>query len=306
VRIPGGDQFDVVIVGGGPAGLAAALWLGRYRRTVLVVDTERPRNERAWAVHGFPGIIDPSPLELRRVLREQAEAAGANYLSGRVAGVHGSRNRFTAHIEGGAEVRARRIVLAYGLRDRLPEVPGLDELYGTCAFHCPDCDGPSVAGGAAGVIGWDRHAAALALYLLTWTPRVSLLLHGRPAGMDEKASAALAQQGIRVHDPPIRRIESVGGTLSGCVLQDDSVVPLDALFFHLGADPADELAGRLGCERDARGFISVDESLETSVRGVYAAGDLTGPPHLAVHAAAEGVRVALVLHRSLLPPDFEV
>jgi thioredoxin reductase len=300
------EPCDVVIAGGGPAGLAAALWLGRYRRRVAVVDQGEPRNEPAWAVHGYPGLADPSPVELRRRLYEQALGAGAEVRQGEVIRVDGVRDEFTVRLRGGDVLRTRRVILAYGLRDYLPDIDGIEELYGTSVFHCPDCDGPAVADTRIGVLGWDRHGAGLALYLRHWSEHVTLLPHNRDVALDEKAMAVLENAGIARREGAIRRVEGHGGNLTQVEFDDGSALRLDALFFHLGSEPRCELAEALDCELDDDGYVKVDRGQETSRPGVHAAGDITGPPHLASIAAADGVRAALAIHRSLLPPSHQL
>ena len=152
---PGSDPVDAVIVGGGVAGLSAALWLARYRRSVRVFDGGEPRNEPAWAVHGYPGLVDPSPTELRRRLYEQATGAGAELGTREVRRVSGTRDDFSVELDDGTVVAARRVVLAYGLVDHLPDIPDIEAFYGTSVFHCPDCDGPGVEDHRIGVVGWD-------------------------------------------------------------------------------------------------------------------------------------------------------
>lgn len=294
------EPCDVAVVGGGPAGLAAATWLARYRRRVRVVDAGGPRNQSAWAVHGFPGLPDLSPAELRRRLAEQALAAGARLSPGSVASVRGEKDAFRLRLEAGDRLAARRVLLAYGLRDIVPEVPGLEQIYGTSAFHCPDCDGPSMVGASVGVLGRDREAAALALYLLTWADRIVLLTDGPAAELHEGEMERLAASGIEIRQERIRRLVSREGGLRYAELEAGTRVELEGLFFHLGSLPGCGLGEGLGCRADAAGHLTVDRSQETSVPGVYAAGDLVGPPFLAVQAAAEGVRAALALHRSLI------
>lgn len=294
--------WDVVVVGGGPAGLSAALWLARYRRRVLVFDAGRPRNRATWAVHGFPGLPDLPPDELRARLREQAMAVGAEFSAGTVRAVDGSQDAFTIGTHEGATHRARRVLLAFGLRDVLPDVPGLEEAFGQSAFHCPDCDGPSVVGAPVAVYGRDQEAAALALYLLTWASRVELLSDGAPSELGPDHLERLRQNDVPVRSEKVRRIVAPGGRLERIELEAAPDVAAEALFFHLGARPACDIAEALGCERDG-GQPVVDHAQETSVRGVFAAGDLVGPPYLAVSAAASGVRAALAIHRSLVPPS---
>jgi thioredoxin reductase len=295
------EQYDVIIVGGGPAGLSAALWLGRYRRNALVLDIGAPRNEPAWAVHGYPGLPDPSPLELRRRLLHQARGAGAEAREGDVVSAEGVKDDFTVRLSDGQEVRARRVVLAYGLRDYIPEIDGIDELYGTSVFHCPDCDGPAMADTRIGVLGWNKYGANQALYLLNWTDRVVLLTNGAPADFSDDQRSRLEKNGIEIVPHNITRVVGHGGNLTQAEFENAPPVRLDALFFHLGSEPRCRIAEQLGCALDDDGYVEVDRGQETSCAGVHAAGDITGHPHLASIASAEGVRAALAIHRSLLP-----
>jgi thioredoxin reductase len=299
--------WDAVIVGGGPGGLAAAYWLARYRRRVLVLDDARPRNEDAWAVHGYPGLSDLRPQDLRRRLQDQATEAGALVERRRAARILGEKGAFQVEDGAGAAEAARRVVLAYGRTDRIPGIEGLRELYGTSVFHCPDCDGPSVAGSDVGVLGHDRSAASLALYLLTWARRTVLLTNGLAPELSDAAWQTLARYSVEVETGPVTRLIGVEGSLEHVVLGRDRRIELGALFFHWGSEPASELASRAGCRARPDGDLHIDPaSLETSVPGIYAAGDIVGRPYLAISAAATGVRAALSIHRSLLPDDFQL
>jgi thioredoxin reductase len=299
--------WDAVVVGGGPAGLSAAYWLSRYRRRTLVFDDARPRNEDAWAVHGYPGLKDVRPVELRRRLQDQATDAGALLERRRVAHVSGAKGAFVVADTGGEETTARRVVLAYGRTDRVPDLPGLRDLYGTSVFHCPDCDGPSVAGCEVGVLGHDRAAAAVALYLLTWASRTVLLTNGLEPDLEPAALETLSRHGVGIETARIEGLEGRDGSLERIRFPGERQLPLGAVFFHWGSDPAAQLARDTGCERLASGDVVVDrDTLETSVPGIYAAGDIVGRPYLAISAAAEGVRAALSIHRSLLPDEFEL
>jgi thioredoxin reductase len=305
-RVNQPEIHDAVVIGGGPAGLSAALWLGRYRRSVLVYDAGEPRNEPAWAVHGYPGVPDPSPSELRRRLFQQAQGAGAELRSGEVVSVTGTKDDFLLATAAGERVRARRVVLAYGLRDYIPGIEGLEELYGTSVFHCADCDGPAVADSRIGVLGWDAYGANLALYLRHWSDRITLLGHGQEPELDERAMQVLQENGIEFMPQRLARVSGHGGNLTQAEFEDGGTLRLEALFFHLGSEPRCALGAQLGCELDDEGYVTVDRGQETSCEGVHAAGDITGHPHLASIAAAEGVRAGLAIHRSLLPDSRRV
>lgn len=295
------EAWDAIVVGGGPAGLSAAMWLGRYQRRALLFDAGEPRNEPAWAVHGYPGIVDPSPLELRRRLQQQALGERVETRAGEIVKVDGEKDAFRAYTRSGDVHAARRIILAYGLRDYLPDIDGLDELYGTTVFHCPDCDGPSFADTHIGVIGWDRYGANLALYLRHWSPEITLLTHGRHLELDDDEARIVEDNGISVITEPVSRIDGHGGNLTQAEFHNREPLRLAAVFFHLGSEPRCELGEQLRCDLDDDGYIIVDKGQETSNPGVHAVGDITGHPHLASIAAAEGVRAALAVHRSLLP-----
>lgn len=300
------SQWDALVVGGGPAGLAGALWLARYRRNVLVLDDDRPRNEAAWAVHGFPGIPDPDPDVLRRRIRDQATEAGAEFETRRANGIHGTKGAFTVQDDAGNGLEARRILLAYGRQDRIPEIKGLRKFFGHSVFHCPDCDGPSVEGATVGVLGHDRDAAILALYLLTWADRTLLLTNGDEPELDEKARDTLRRYNVAVETGSVLSLEGDGTRLRRASMEGGEV-ELDALFFHLGSEPTSSLGPATGCECDGSGRILVDSSsLESSIEGIHAAGDIVGRPYLAVTAVADGVRAALAIHRSLLPGEFHL
>lgn len=297
---------DVAVVGGGPAGLAAATWLARFGRRVRVLDTGEPRNAPTWAVHGYPGLPDLPPHELRRRLRDQALGAGAEALQAEVTAVTGSKDAFRLQTASRQQLSARRVLLAFGRRDELPSLTGAAELYGVSLFHCPDCDGPSVAGSSVGVIGGDTHAASLAFYVSFWAGQVALLVNGGPLRLPEDVRRRLEAEGIDVREQAIAQLDAQAGRLREVRLEGGESLPLDCLFFHSRPVPACALAADLGCECDQEGHLVVDAGQETSVPGIFAAGDITGHPYLAASAAAQGVRAALSMHRSLLPEHFRI
>lgn len=299
-------DYDAIVVGGGPAGLSAGLWLARYRRHVVVLDSGKPRNDPTWAVHGYPGIVDPPPHELRRVLIDQAAEAGAEWRGADVDRITGEKNEFAVHLEDGTSMTARRIVLAYGRRDNLPEVEGTLELYGHSVFHCPDCDGPSVVGKRVAMYGWTRGTAIHALYMLTWAESVIMLTDGHEPEISKKAYKSLAKYNIPIYHERVERLVSVNGCLVAAELEGTTSVPIDFMFFNLGSPLATDLANQLGCKRDKEKNLVVNRAYQTSVPGIFAAGDIAGPPYLVVSAAAQGVTAAISVHRSLLPPDMEL
>ncbi len=250
--------------------------------------------------------MDPPPHELRRVLITQATEAGAEWRGGDVDRVSGEKNHFSVHLEDGDVVTARRVILAYGKRDNLPPVDGAQALYGRSVFHCPDCDGPSVTGKRVGIYGWNRTAAMLALYLLTWAESSVVFTDGNDIELNRKALAVLEKYDVSIRTERLSRLISVNDCLVAADLEGTPPLPLDALFFHLGSPQATDIAHQLGCKRESGTDLMIDRAHQTSVPGIFAAGDIAGPPYLAVTAAAKGVTAAMGVHRSLLPPDQEL
>lgn len=298
-----GGMYDVIVIGGGPAGLSGALWLARYLRKVRVFDAEDPRNAATWAVHGYPGLPEISPRELRKTLKLQAVDAGAEYEAGVVLTIEGEQDDFKVTMDDGRVFGARRLLLATGLKDIVPEIPGFEELYGTSIWHCPDCDGPSVRDCKIGVIGWGRQIAAYCMYFLTWTQNLTVLTHGHPPDLEEKARAALDRWNIPVREHVIERLEGEGGQLHHVVYHDGSTEDFDALFFHIASGPGSSFAADIGCQADEEGILEIDKEHQTTVPGVYAAGDITPGSRLASRAASEGIRAAVGIHKSLIPDD---
>jgi thioredoxin reductase len=296
-------MYDVIVVGGGPAGLAAGLWLARYRRKVRVFDAEDPRNAETWAVHGYLGIEDPPPAELRKVARLQAIDAGAEYEPVVVKEITGEQDDFTVAVEDGRTFGARRILIATGLRDILPEIPGFHDFYGTSIWHCPDCDGPGICDRKVGVIGWGRAIAAYCMYMLTWTENLTILTHGHPPDIEDGAREALKRWKIPVREDVIERLEGEDGQIHRVVYHDGSTEDFDALFFHIASGPGSSFPADLGCKADEEGILEVDKDHQTTVPGVYAAGDIIPGSRLALRAAAEGARAAVGIHKSLIPED---
>jgi len=299
-------DHDVIVIGGGPAGLAASLWLARYRLRVCTIDSNDPRNALARAVHGYLGVPSPSPAELRGVGRKQAAEVGAESIEGLVMDVDGELDDFSLKLADGGRCRARRILFATGLRDIVPEIPGLRECYGKSIWHCPDCDGPDATGLRVGVIGWGRRIAAFCMEMLTWTGRLTILTDGRDAEMPERAKAALSRFHIPIRTNPIARIAHMDGQVTGVEFQNGTRVPFDAMFFHIAWGPACGIPARLGCRATETGILEVDDDFQTSVPGIYAAGDITRGGKLAIRAAADGTRAAIGIYRGLLPEDRRV
>lgn len=290
---------DVVVCGGGPAGLAAALWLGRYRRKTLVVDAGSPRNAPAEGVSGYLTRDGIGPAELRSVaLQDLRSYPDVSVEEGHVSSIGGMNGSFEIATTRG-ELTAHRVILATGVRDLLPDIPGFLEHYGRSIFHCSCCDGYEAQGEEVIAIGWGEHAAGFALDLLDWGARVTLVTNGQEYEGDRSCERTLANHGVEIIEEAVLQLTGEDGSLSGVKLASGRVVPGTKAFFSIGHRPRSELARQLGCKLDDEGYVVVGEHGETTVDGVYAVGDVTPGEQLVQTAAAEGAVAGIACAMSL-------
>ncbi|MDB4877022.1 MAG: Pyridine nucleotide-disulfide oxidoreductase, FAD/NAD(P)-binding domain protein [Gemmatimonadetes bacterium] len=297
-------SFEIGIVGGGPAGLSAAIWSARYLHSVVVVDSGDPRNWETRGINGYLGLEGIKPPELRHRGRETCKALGVQLVDGIVLRVEKENDDdFLLSVEGGRQLRVRRLLLAIGVRDVWPDIPGLGNAYGTNAHVCPDCDGYDARGKKVVVIGHGRRAVGMALNLTTWTNDIIICTNGRPAELDDEYCEKLDALNIPVLTDPITQVCCENREIHCLMLEGGKQLDTDKVFFTIAQYPADDLGAQLGCERDEEGHLAVDAHGNTSVTHVYAAGDITPGPQLAIAAAAEGATAALSMHKSLVPEE---
>jgi len=296
------DTYDVAIIGGGPAGLSAALWLARYLHKVVLIDSGDPRNWETRGINGFLGAHSIRSPELRKRGRADAEKFGAKLVDDFVKTAKKiDDDCYRLLLDGGDTIDAQRLLLAIGVKDVWPAIPGLADAYGETAHVCPDCDGYETRGCKTVVIGSGRKAVGMALALTTWTDKIVICTNGEPAGMDEELLAKLKKLNIPVLEQAVTCLKSKDGEINCLELANDMSLDCDRLYFAIGQYPADDLGAELGCKRDEFGFIVVDDHHHTSVKNVYAAGDIAPGTQLAIVAAAEGVIAAVTIHHSLVP-----
>jgi thioredoxin reductase len=296
-------QYDVAIVGGGPAGLSASIWLARYLHRVVLVDSGDPRNWETRGINGFLSHPDVRPAKLRGEGRDEARRNGVELvdaLCDRVAR-HGD-DHFELTLAEGSALHARRLLLAIGLKDVWPDIPGLARVYGSNAHVCPDCDGRECVGKKVVVIGSGRKAVGMALSLTTWTRDIIICTNGEPDNFDlPEYCEKLDALNIPIIEHPISRVDHSGSHVHSLTFESGMVLDTDKIFFAIGQYPADDLGAQLACERDAEGHIIVDEGYHTSVRNCFAAGDIVPGPQLAIAAASDGAIAALAIHKTLVP-----
>jgi thioredoxin reductase len=293
-------DWDAIVVGGGPAGLAAATWLARYRRRTLVLDAEEPRNRWVEQAHGYLGSDPGDPAELRqRALDDldrypSVERRCTSVLSAEAA----AGDLFVVQTEEGPET-ARRLVLATGVADVFPDVGGFFTHYGADVFHCPTCDGYEAGERRVVVFGWTAEVAGFALNLLDWAAALTVVTNGQQFEGDQDHRAALDRNGVRLLTDEAVELVGERGALEGVRLRDGDLLQCDMAFFTIAHEPIGGLAAQLGCRRDAEGYVVVDHEARTSVPGVFAAGDLTPGMQLLQVAAAKGAVAGVTCALSL-------
>jgi thioredoxin reductase len=297
------EAYDAIVVGGSFAGLSAAMQLARARRRVLVLDAGRPRNRFARRSHGFLGQDGRTPAAIFDTARAQVLAyPTAEFRAAEATHARRGDGTFEVALTSGATVWAHRLILATGIIDELPDIPGLRERWGVTVLHCPYCHAYEVAGRRLGVLATTEMAVHQALLIPDWSADVTFFTNGVVAP-DAAQRAALAVRGVRVEARPVDALVGEAPELAGVRLRDGDVVALDALFTMSRTRMASALAEQLGCAFDDGPFgpvIRTDARKETSVSGVFAAGDAARlPPHNATWAAADGVTAGISAHQSL-------
>ena len=299
------DTFDVVIVGGGAAGLSAALVLGRCRRRLLVCDSGQPRNRASTAVHCLLGRegIAPSDL-LRSGYLEIKRYDTVTFQAERVTAIAPTGNQFVITCAGDHTLVARKVLLCTGLIDEVPRLKGIEKLYGKSVHHCPYCDGFEHREQPLAVYGMGDKGAGLALMMKQWSADVVLLTDG-PSQISPELEARLQRHQVPICSEQIAALEGTDdGALQFILLQGGKVLTRNAMFFTTGCRQASELSASLGCARDEKGGIVTDAvTEESSVRGVYVAGDASRDVLLVAVAIGEGAKAGVAINRALLRED---
>jgi thioredoxin reductase len=300
------EVLDVLIVGGGPAGLSAALVLGRCCRTVVLCDDGHPRNARAPEVHGYLGLPDTDAAELRAVGRRQlAIHETVSVLDVQVRSVRRDGDHFLATLSDETTVLARRLLMASGLLDVIPGIPGLRELWGQLVFPCPYCDGWEFKGQRFGVLGRGAGALAEARALSRFGRDIVLFSNGADIDADPDELAALQRWGLRVVTQPVRAIEKTKSSLQ-LAFDDGPAIEREVLFVTGPQMQQSPLIEQLGCPLTKTGVVDTGIYQSTCIPGVYVAGDAARDVQFAIIAAAEGAAAGFAINRELLHEQFGV
>ncbi|MGY2896757.1 NAD(P)/FAD-dependent oxidoreductase [Deinococcus sp. UYEF24] len=300
--MPSETSFDALIIGGSYAGLSGAMQIARSGRPVCILDSGQPRNRFAAHSHGFFGQDGQTPQQMIAAARaDLARYPNVTSMNTRAVKAHPTTGGFSVITEAGETLHAKKLLLAYGVVDILPDIPGLQERWGVTALHCPYCHGYEVRGERLGVLSVGDFSVHQALLISDWGP-VTFFLNGQPQP-DALTQAKLAERGVTIETGVVTALEGESPALSGVRLNDSRLIPLDALFLGSRIRFASDIAEQLGCvtEEGMQGpLLTTDMFKQTSVPGVYAAGDITPRVGNASMAAADGVWAGASLHQSLI------
>jgi thioredoxin reductase len=306
-------DYDVVVVGGGAAGLSAALVLSRAMRRVAVVDAGRPRNAPAAHMQGFLGSDGLPPGELLAAGRAEVEGYGGHLVTGTVAAIAvgdrtgARRQSFTVVLADGSTLRTRRVLVTTGLRDDIPDVPGVRERWGRDLLHCPYCHGYEVRDQPLGVLAGGspiEEVVAHAHLLRQWSRDVVVFANGDTLTADQREQ--LVARAVGVVDAPVNRLVVESDRLVGVELGTGQLVPRTAVFVRPQLVPHDALLTGLGCATGAHGWVAVDATGRTSVPGVWAAGNAVNPRAQVITAAGEGSAAAIAINNDLVDEDIPI
>jgi len=295
---------DAVVIGGSYAGLSAALQLVRARRRVLVIDDNRPRNRFAARAHGVLSHDGRPGAEIAAAARAQVAAyPTAAFRMAEAVEVARIEGGFSVAFSDGTRTLGRRLILAHGVEDVLPDIPGVKERWGRTALHCPWCHGYEIGGGPIGVLGRGDHAVAYATIVAEWG---QVVLFMDPAGLSQDDARVLARRGVTIEPTPIERLEGEAPTLTGARLTDGRFIPLKAIFVGASVRQSSGFAESLGCEMTdspVGRIVKVDAQQQTSQPGVFAAGDLARPASNITLATTDGMLAAHGAFRSLIEEE---
>jgi thioredoxin reductase len=299
-------KVDVVIVGAGPAGLSAALMLGRCRRSVVVFDNGKPRNAPSRVLHGYLTRDGIAPADFLRLARAELD----QYDSVRVRDEEVSSAEcrpgegFVVTLQSGDTILARKLLLATGVVDILPGIPGFRELYGRSVFHCPYCDGWELCDQPLAIYGRAARGVGLSLELTAWSRDLVLCTDG-PAGIEPDDRARLERNGIGIREERITALEGVDGALSRVVFETGPALERRALFFTTGQYQRSDLLERLGCAFNDKGTVRTGKYETTHLPGLFVAGDASRAVQWVVVAASEGAEAAFAINSDLLKEDLQ-
>jgi thioredoxin reductase len=297
-------MYDVAVIGGGPAGLSAALVLSRSMRKVVVIDAGNPRNLRSSSLHGYLTRDGIKPVEFLALSQTEVLGYGAEFIEDVVTDAEKDGDIFKVSLLEGEEITAKKILIATGIKDNLPPLGGIDSMYGKSIFHCPYCDGWESRGKKIAVYANGKPAYALSMSLKTWSDKVIICSDG-PHRINRKSVEILNKSGIKIYSSGIKCLLGKHGFLEKIEFNDGSIIDADVMFFSAPQYQKSELAEKLGCRMSNKGFVMFGKNQSTNIKGLYVAGDAAHDMKFVIVAAAEGAKAAIAINIELQEEEVE-
>lgn len=291
-------MYDVTIIGGGPAGLSAALLLGRCMRKIILFNSGEHRNAFSQAMNGFLSRDGTKPLEFLRLARQDLHKYDVDIQEKTIVKAKLEDGMFQVTDTDDQVYLSRRLLIATGVKDRWPQIPGIKPFNGKSVHHCPYCDGWESKNKALGAYGKNRDAVGLSLSLKTWSNDVTLYTDGTRR-LRREDQAQLNRNGVKICTAPIERVEGTGTHLQRVILAGGLAMPCEALFFSTGTDQRCDLVKQLGCDFTSKGMVRTYKNQQTNVPGLYVAGDAARDMQLVIVAAAEGTKAGVQINKDL-------
>lgn len=290
--------YDVIIIGGGPAGLNAAVVLGRSRRSVLVFDSKLQRNRKSQGIHNFLTRDGMLPFEFLKISNAEISKYGVQLIHQEIISARKKNSVFILKDGKGVQYQAKKILIATGLTDSIPEVKNIDEFYGKSVFHCPYCDAWEVRDRKLGIYASRKNGFDLAKSLLTWSSSLTYFTDGRKSLKPGQAEILL-KRGIKIISHRITELSGSNGNLKKIILDNGERIPIDALFIVNGYSQQSALVRDLGCTLNHKNVVITNRLQQTNIPGVYVAGDASRDMHFVVVAAAEGAKAGVTINKEL-------
>jgi thioredoxin reductase len=290
---------DVIIIGGGPAGLNAGVVLGRCRRKVILFDTFQQRNRWSHGMHNYLTRDDILPTDFIKLAHKELEKYAVQLLPKKVVSAYKNEyGHFLVKDEEGTLYTAKKLLVATGLSDNVPSIEGFKEMYGKSVFHCPYCDGWEVQDKRLGVYAKNKDGSELAMALKGWSENVTLFTDGKK-NIKPSLIEQLTANKIKINTLPISRLSGNDGQLEKIVFKNGEVHLCDAIFFVNGFTQQCNLAEAFNCEVNRKGVVVTNRFQQTNTPGLYVAGDASRDMHFVVVAAAEGAKAGVMINKEL-------
>lgn len=293
------EVYDCIIIGGGPAGLNAAVVLGRCRRKVLLFDNNSQRNLRSHGMHNYLTRDDILPVDFLDICNKELEKYNVQKLNKKITSAkRNDQAIFEVKDEKGIKYHSKTLLVATGLHDNIPDVEGFPEFYGSSIFHCPYCDGWEVRDKKVGIYARDKDGSELALALKGWTDQVVLYTNGKRK-IKPAQKELLDANDIPIRTERIERLEGKDGRLKKIIFQNGTDQDCEAIFFVNGYTQQCDVAEAFGCEVNKKGVVVTNRFQQTNIPGLYVAGDAAKDMHFVVVAAAEGAKAGVIINKEL-------